>query len=67
MKLGEMLQQVKLGSELAVKCVGVITDNVEAAALGRPFGTESCNDDMAARVDRVCYVTHIRSTVVTLR
>lgn len=67
MKLREMLHQLKAGSKLIVKCVGVITDNVEAAALGRPFGPEGCHNDMATGRYRMCYLTDIRRTIVTLR
>jgi hypothetical protein len=32
MKFGEMFNQLKAGSEFIVKCAGVITDDVQAAA-----------------------------------
>ena len=61
MKFGEMLYQLKAGSELVVKGARVITYNVQAAAFGRTLGTERCNDDVASRLDGMRYLAHVRS------
>lgn len=59
MKFGEMFNQLKAGSECVVKGAGVITYDIQAAALGWALGTERCNDDVAAGLDRLRGLAHV--------
>ena len=63
MKFNEMFNQLKAGSECLVKGAGVITYDIQAAALGRAFGTERCNDDVAAGFDRLRDLAHVCGAV----
>src|SRR6266699_3527351 len=60
MKLREMLDQLKAGSEFVVKGAGVVTCNVQAAAFGRTLGAERCNDDVASGLDGMRYLDSVR-------
>ena len=63
MKLREMFYQLKAGSKLVVKGVGIISNNIQPTALGRTFGAKSCNDDVSSRPDGMCDLTHVRGPV----
>ena len=64
MKLREMLHQLKTGSEFVVKGAGVVTCNLQAAALGRTLGAERCNDDVASGLDGMRYLANVRSAIL---
>ena len=67
MKLDEMFHQSKAGTEFAVERFRTVTNNVQAAALGRGFRAECRYDDMAPRFDGMCDLAHVRSAVLRLR
>src|SRR5262245_50155594 len=63
MKLGAVLDQAKASPEFVVKRLGVVTDNVQATALGRALRTKCCNDDVPAWLDRMSNLSHIGRAV----
>lgn len=41
----------------------IIANDVQAAALGRPFGAERGDDDVASGADRASDLSHIRDAI----
>jgi hypothetical protein len=65
-KLGSMLDQAEVRSELIMKRLGSVPNDVQSTALRRTFGTERGNDDMPARLHGTRDLPHVRSAVVRL-
>ena len=62
-----MPYEAKGSAKFVVERVGVIAHYVEAAALRWALGTEGCDDDVSAGLDRACNLAHIRGAVFRLR
>src|SRR5450432_3106138 len=62
-----MFEQLKAGSELAVKSVWSVPNDVEPAALARTVWTKGCDDDVPSGFDRVRDLLHVRLPVLWIR
>ena len=59
-----VINELEPFSELMVKRVGIVSNDIKTAALRRTIGAERGDDDMASRLHGVRDLLHISATLV---